>query len=152
MTEPMTRSGTMTEAAMLEAARQYFIRGDAGRADTLDLFTDDVQIYFPKFGVTHGKAGFGELAAGLLGSLSAFAHDLSTFEWTVTRDTVVVEGTTYGADRAGRTWRGGETPGGRFCSVFRFRDGLIARMHIYLDPDYASQDSERFLWGRDRRW
>ena len=46
----------------LETVRQYFIRGDAGRPDTLDLFTDDVQIYFPKFGVAHGKAALMELA------------------------------------------------------------------------------------------
>jgi hypothetical protein len=150
----MTQAKPMTdaEAANLESARQYYIRGDAGRADTLDLFTDDVQIFFPKFGITHGKAGFGELAAGLLGSVSTFAHDLSTFTWTVAQDTVVVEGTTYGTGGDGRQWRGGETPGGRFCSVFIFRDGLIARMHIYLDPDYTSQDTERFLWGRDRAW
>ena len=140
------------EAAMVETVKQYFIRGDAGRPDVLDLFTDDVQIFFPKFGVTHGKGGFGELAAGLMSSVSAIAHDLANFTYTVTRDTVVVEGTTRGTDREGVDWKGGETPGGRFCSVFKFRDGRIARMHIYLDPDYTSRDTERFLWGRDRAW
>ena len=139
-------------AAMLEIVEQYFIRGDAGRPDVLDLFTDDVQIFFPKFGVTHGKQGFGELAQGLMSSLSAIAHNIAGFDYSVAGDTVVVEGTTYGADRDGRAWRGGETPGGRFCSVFKFRGGLIARMHIYLDPDYTSRDGERFLWGMQRTW
>jgi ketosteroid isomerase-like protein len=140
------------EATMLEAVKQYFIRGDAGRPDVLDLFTDDVQIFFPKFGVTRGKQGFGELAAGLMSSINAIAHDLANFTYTVAPDTVVVEGTTRGTDREGRDWRGGETPGGRFCSVFKFRNGSIVRMHIYLDPDYTSLDKQRFLWGRDRAW
>ena len=84
--------------------------------------------------------------------MSQFGHDLSTFTYVVTPDVVVVEGTTRGADLEGGRWRGGETPGGRFCSVFAFRGPLISRMHIYLDPDYASRDEERFLWGRDRVW
>jgi ketosteroid isomerase-like protein len=140
------------QSSMLEAVEQYFIRADAGRPDALDLFTDDVQLYFPKFGVAKGKQAFGELASGLLGSLSELAHDLSSFRYVVTEDSVVVEGTTRGADRAGNRWSGGETAGGRFCSVFRFRDGLIARMHIYVDPDYTGRDRERFLWGTDRTW
>jgi hypothetical protein len=137
---------------MLEAVQEYFIRADAGRPDTLDLFTDDAQICFPKFGITRGKSGLLELAEGLLGSVTEFGHDLSTFTYLVAGNTVVVEGTTRGRDRAGNRWSGGETPGGRFCSVFEFRDGLIARMHIYLDPDYTGRDRDRFLWGTDRRW
>ena len=145
-------SMTSQEAAMLEVVKQYFMRGDAGREDVLDLFADDVQIYFPKLGITRGKQGFGELAQGLMSSLSAIAHDLANFDYTVAKDTVVVEGTTYGTDRDSRAWRGGETPGGRFCSVFKFQGGRIARMHIYLDPDYTSRDSDRFLWGMERTW
>ena len=44
----------MTDAAvrgvdiMRETVKQYFVRSDAGRADVLDLFTDDVQLYFPE--------------------------------------------------------------------------------------------------------
>jgi hypothetical protein len=29
---------------------EYFARGDAGRADLLDLFDEQVEFYFPKFG------------------------------------------------------------------------------------------------------
>ena len=49
-------------------------------------------------------------------------------------------------------WAGGETPGGRFCNVFHFRDGKIDRIYVYLDPDYGGEDRDRFLWGSDRRW
>jgi SnoaL-like domain len=136
----------------LEATKQYFIRVDAGRADTVDLFTEDAQIYFPKFGIARGKAAFGELASGLFKRVSKLSHDLSTFTYVVTRDVIVVEGKTQGMDVEGRRWSGGETPGGRFCSVFEFRGPLICRMHIYLDPDYTSRDEDRFLWGQNRNW
>lgn len=145
-------SASESQSAMLETVKQYFTRSDAGRADTLDLFADNVQIYFPKFGIVQGKAAFGELTQGLQESISALSHNIAAFRFFVTRSAVVVEGTTAGVDREGRTWAAGETPGGRFCSVFEFRDGLIARMHIYLDPDYTGRDRDRFLWGADRQW
>jgi len=140
------------EQTMLAVVKQYFVSTDAGQASVLDLFTDDVQIYFPKFGIATGKAAFGELATGLLGSLKSIAHYIPDFKYVVGADSVVVEGTTHGADREGVEWSGGKTAGGRFCSVFEFRGPLIARMHIYLDPDYTGRDENRFLWGRDRRW
>ena len=62
------------EQTMLAVVKQYFVNADAGQASVLDLFTDDVQIYFPKFGIATGKAAFGELATGLLGSLKSIAH------------------------------------------------------------------------------
>ena len=39
-------------------AREYFIRADQGRRDVLDLFREDAEIYFPKFGFGFGL-GFG---------------------------------------------------------------------------------------------
>jgi hypothetical protein len=143
---------TAAELERLEVVRPYFIRADAGRADTVELFTNDIQIYFPKFGIAKGKMGFAELAEGLANSMSALAHDLSSFTYVVRGERVVVEGLTQGSDRHGHAWHGGETPGGRFCSVFEFRGARIARMHIYPDPDYTGLDEDRFLWGRDRTW
>ena len=52
----------------------------------------------------------------------------------------------------GKAWSGGTTPGGRFCNVFRFRGDRVASLHIYLDPDYTSDDEPRFRWGKQRRW
>src|SRR5215470_6729671 len=45
-----------------------------------------------------------------------------------------------------------KTPGGRFCNVFKFRDGRISSLHIYLDPDYTGEDEARFRWGKNRQW
>ena len=33
-------------------------------------------------------------------------------------------------------------------NVFKFRDGRIASLHIYLDPDYTGDDEARFRWGK----
>lgn len=133
--------------------KEYFARGDAGRMDLLDLFTDEFQFYFPKFGVGSGKAEFAEFVQGLIGSLKSISHDIEAMKFFEGSNFVVVEGTTEGVYGDGTTWSGGQTPGGRFGSVFEFRDdGLISRMHIYTDPDYSSKDAGRFLWGTDRRW
>jgi len=140
------------ESTMLGVVEQYFIRSDASRTDVFDLFTEDVEIFFPKFGIATGKDALRELGAGLLSRLKELVHDLSGFKYVVGLNAVVVEGTTRGTVLSGDGWTGGKTPGGRFCSVFKFRDGLIARMYIYLDPDYTSLDRDRFLWGTDRRW
>jgi len=148
----------MNEPAATETLSQivaeYYRRADAGRSDVLDLFTDDFELYFPKFGVSRGKTAFGEFATGLLATLQSIAHDQARLSFITSGHTVVVEGTTRGVTRDGTAWEGGKTPGGRFCSVFAFRGHLISRMFIYLDPDYGSADRARFLWpeSESRHW
>lgn len=133
--------------------REYFARVDQGRADTMDLFTDDFEFFFPKFGVGRGKDAFGSLIAGLLSTLSRIVHPADSMT-IFGSDVVVAEGLTNGETKDGTTWQGGQTPGGRFCSVFEFSGDLISRMFVYVDPDYGGHDEARFLWGtsRDRQW
>jgi|ERR1700722_2737689 len=135
----------------IRIAKEYFRRADAGRADLLDLMSEDVQLYFPKFGIGRGKKAVGELAAGMGGVFQWIEHDFSTYTFISAGPYVVVEGTTRGAMKDGKSWKAGDTPGGRFCNVFEFKAGLICRVHVYLDPDYTSEDTERFLWGREGR-
>jgi len=33
-----------------------------------------------------------------------------------------------------------------FCNVFKFRDGRISSLRIYLDPDGTGEDQARFRW------
>ena len=40
----------------------------------------------------------------------------------------------------------GVTHAGRWCDVFEVRDFLIQRCFIYLDPDYAGLDTDRYPW------
>jgi ketosteroid isomerase-like protein len=142
---------TETDRQQIALAQEYFRRVDAGRADLPDLLTEDVEFYFPKFGIGRGKAAFGELAAGMGRVFEFVEHDYRGYSFICSGTTLVVEGTTRGELKNGRSWAAGETPGGRFCNVFQFRGDLISRVYIYLDPDYGSEDTSRFLWGREGR-
>jgi hypothetical protein len=124
-------------------AREYFIRADQGRADLLDLFHEDAEFYFPKFGFGFGRESIFEMVKGFQGILEYIQHDYETLNYIPSGDFVVVEGTSHGK-LAGKSWIGGKTPGGRFCNVFKFRDQLISSLHVYLDPDYTGDDVKRF--------
>jgi ketosteroid isomerase-like protein len=87
----------------IKIAREYFMRADQGRPDILELFHEDAEIYFPKFGFGVGRNSFLEMVKG-------------------------------------------------FDGTFKFRDGRISRLHIYLDPDYTGEDEARFRWGKNRQW
>jgi len=127
---------------------EYFRRMDAGSPDILELVTDDAEIGYPKYGIGRGKSAFHEMWSGF-SDIVAFQHVLTNRIYA--GDFVVVEGFTNGRGADGRTWTGGSTPGGRFCNVFEFRGDLIARVHVYLDPDYFGDDKARFRWGREGR-
>ena len=135
-----------------DRVRTYIQRIDRGDFPA-EMFADGFQFHVPKFGIGHGVAEFMEMAAGFMPAYHGVSHVIDLI--AESGGIVVLEGRTSGEDAEGVTWRGGETPGGRFCSVFDFDDaGLIARMHIYLDPDYTSRDRERFRWDRGaaQRW
>jgi len=143
---------TPAEKDLIETAREYFRRVDEGRPDLADLFTDDAEIYFPKFGVAKGKAAFGDLATGLFTRIAGIKHHQESLHFVANGNDVVAEGFSSGKTLGGVSWAGGATPAGRFCNVFHFRDGKIDRVHIHLDPDYGGEDGDRFSWGRERAW
>ena len=84
-------------------------------------------------------------------SLGIIQHDYDRFTFIPSADFLVVEGTSQGR-MSGKSWAGGQTPGGRFCNIFKFRDDRISSLHIYLDPDYTGEDEARFRWGKNRQW
>jgi len=142
---------TLTEHEKIALAREYFIRSDLGRSDVLDLLHDDVEIYYPKFGLRVGPEALFELVKPFAGSLEYIRHDYDTLKFIPSGDYLVVEGTSKGK-LSGTEWSGGRTAGGRFCNVFKFRGGRISSLHIYLDPDYTGEDEARFRWGKNRTW
>ncbi|GGH12238.1 nuclear transport factor 2 family protein [Sphingobacterium alkalisoli] len=141
----------MTDQEKIRVAGEYFVRVDNGSPEVLDLFHEDVELYFPKFGFGFGKESFFEMIKGFDGSLEFIQHDYDQLKFMPSGDFVIVEGTSKGK-LSGKDWQGGKTPGGRFCNVFKFRDNLIASVHIYLDPDYTGEDKARFKWGENRTW
>ena len=132
-------SQTMTDEQRKSVALEYLKAFDNGGTTStggsiLDLFADDAQVYFPKWGIAEGKEQIGKLFA--------------SFNWIFSgSDTLVAEGTSYGEHQDG-PWRAGvpEWGAGRWCDVFEIRDFRIQRVFIYLDPDYAGKDADRYPW------
>lgn len=143
----MSIEPTQHRSRQVAVVLEYFRRIDAGEF-AAELFAQQFQFYFPKFGVGHGTAEFMEMAGGLMiTTVKQAEHDLERLIFIEQGNKVAVEGTTKGTALDGTVWHGGRTAGGRFCSIFSFdADGLIDRMHIYLDPDYAGRDQDRFVW------
>lgn len=136
----------------IEIAKEYFRRGDAQDPSLLELFHPELQFYFPKFGIGHGPQAIFDMASGFSGEIESIEHDYSNYVFVARHPFVVVEGAARGRMK-GKDFAGGETSAGRFCNMFEFRDGLIVRCHVYLDPDYLGEDEARFRWGRDgREW
>jgi hypothetical protein len=137
----------------VKVAKDYFARLDAGNPRLVELFTEDAQIYFPKFGTGRGHSALLEVLTGLGGAIQSVQHLSDSFVYTLAGNRLAVEGATRGVLKSGTRWAAGETPAGRFCNVFEFRGALICRMYVYLDPDYGSEDERRFLWGvKGRTW
>jgi hypothetical protein len=144
---------TMTDEQRKSVALEYLKAFDnAGKTSDdrsiLDLFADDAQVYFPKWGLATGKDEIGRLFTDVGGTLKSIRHDYAAFNYIFSgQDYVVVEGTSYGEHRDG-PWRAGvpDWGAGRWCDVFEIRDWKIQRVFIYLDPDYAGKDIARYPW------
>ena len=103
-------------------------------------------MFFPKCPLANGPDEIAGLFGNVGAILSAITHDYAYFNVLVVGDTVVVEGTSSGRTADGTSWRAGVTHAGRWCDVFEIRGGLIQRLFIYLDPDYADADVARYPW------
>ena len=143
---------TMTDEQRKSVAVEYLKAFDKGGTTStggsiLDLFASDAQVYFPKWGIANGHDEIGRLFGDIGGTLKSITHDYSHFNWVIAGDMVVCEGTSHGEHQDG-PWRAGvpESGAGRWCDVFEIRDWLIQRCFIYLDPDYAGRDTERYPW------
>lgn len=126
-----------------EVIKTYFRKVNAKDSTVLNLFTDNVQMFFPKFGLAHSKVSLVRFSEIMTSYLEHIEHDIEAFNYIVFGNIVVVEGTERGVTRDGVSWPDGVVSQGRFCSVFEFDGALIRRMHIYVDPDFTSDDQDR---------
>jgi hypothetical protein len=150
---------SMTNEQRKSVALEYLKAFDRGGVTSsggsiLELFADDAQVYFPKWGLATGKDQIGQLFSDVGATIKSIEHHYSHFNWILSgSDTLVCEGTSHGEHQGGR-WRAGvpEWGAGRWCDVFEIRDFKIQRCFIYLDPDYAGADTARYPWlaSRDR--
>lgn len=144
---------TMTDEQRKSVAVEYLKAFDNGGVTStggsiLDLFADDAQVYFPKWGIAIGKEAIGQLFGDVGSMFTSITHHFSEFTWVFSgSDLLVAEGTSHGEHKDG-PWRAGvpEHGAGRWCDVFEIRDWKICRVFIYLDPDYATKDTARYPW------
>jgi ketosteroid isomerase-like protein len=116
---------------------------DSGNTGWLDLLSDDVEFWFPKFGRVRGRDGVRRFSAVMARAISSLAHDQASFRVHEAGSVIIVEGTERGTTADGRQWPDGRVSEGRFCNVFEVAGGRITRLFIYLDPDLGSDDHDR---------
>ena len=144
---------TMTDEQRKSVAIEYLKAFDNGGTTSsggsiVDLFAEDAQVSFPKWGLANGKEQIGKLFGDVGGTLKSITHHFSEFNWIFSgSDLLACEGTSHGEHTDG-PWRAGdpESGAGRWCDVFEIRDWKIQRVFIYLDPDYAGKDTTRYPW------
>jgi hypothetical protein len=121
MSNPLRKERRMgsNDQEKIRIAGEYFTRADQGRPDILELFQEDAEVYFPKFGFGFGRNSFLEMVKGFEGALEYIQHDYERLTFIPSADYLVVEGTSQGR-MSGKSWAGDKTPGGRFCNVFKF--------------------------------
>lgn len=144
-----TMTGEQRESVALEYLEAFDNGGVTSSGDgILDLFAEDAQVYFPKWGLANGKAEIGKLFGDVGGTIRSIRHDYGSFNWIFSGgDMFVAEGTSHGEHQDG-PWRAGvpDRAAGRWCDVFEVRDWKVQRVFIYLDPDYAGKDTARCPW------
>ena len=149
---------TMTDEQRKSVALEYLKAFDnkgvtSNGGSILDLFADDAQVFFPKWGLATGKKQIGQLFTDFGGGIRAHPARLRHLQLDHDRHGPV-------RGRGNQRWRaclkasgGRGIHAGRWCNVFEVRDFLIQRCFIYLDPDYGGKDTARYRWlsagGRD---
>ena len=151
---------TMTDEQHKSVALEYLkafdkagVTSDGG--SVLDLFAEDAQVYFPKWGLADGREAIGRLFADVGGMLKGIVHHYASS----TRSSRAAASSSARGPAMASTRT---APGGPACPngalVRRFRDpGLeVQRCFIYLDPimpggtpraipgSANSRDGERF--------
>ena len=148
---------TMTDEQRKSVALEYLKAFDNGgsrrpAASILELFATDAQVYFPKWGIANGREEIGEMFGEVGGTSCRSATTTRTSTGSspaATRSSP--RAPAYGEHKDG-PWRAGvpEWGAGRWCDVFEIRDFRIQRCFIYLDPDYAGKDADRYPWIAER--
>ena len=108
---------TMTDEQRKSVALEYLKAFDNGGvtstgASILDLFAEDAQVYFPKWGVANTRDQIGEIFTAVGGRLKSIRHDYANFNWIMTGgDTFAVEGTSLRRARGRVVARGRDARG-----------------------------------------
>src|SRR5271166_5232498 len=102
---------TITDEQRKSVALEYLKAFDNGGVtftggSIMDLFAEDAQVYFPKWGLATGKKSIGQLVADVGGTITSIVHhyshfNYSHFNWVISPDLVICKGTSHGEHRDG---------------------------------------------------
>jgi hypothetical protein len=81
-----------TDQNRIKVVEDYFRLADQGSREILELFHEDAEIYYPKFGFGFGRQSFFELTKGFEGALEFVLHDYDNLTIIPAGDYVFVEG------------------------------------------------------------
>ncbi len=114
----------------------------------LDLFADDAPVYFPKWGLAHGKAEIGKWLSELGPTIKNDHAPLFALQFHLLRRRLcgVWGHQPWRASRWAVARGRARMGGGALVRRAEIRDWKIQRCFIYLDPDYAGKDTERYPW------
>src|SRR5947208_3945902 len=91
---------TMTREQMKSVALEYLKRLDRGD-DFFDLFADDAQLYFPKYGLVNGIDEIQRVYGSVGQIIAEIRHDYAYFNFICEGDMLVAEGTSAGPTQSG---------------------------------------------------
>jgi hypothetical protein len=79
---------TMTDEQRKSVALEYLKAFDNGGVTStggsiMDLFAEDAQVYFPKWGLANGKKEIGQLFSDVGGTITSILHHYSHFNWVI---------------------------------------------------------------------
>src|SRR6266853_3768678 len=108
-----------TDQNRIKVVQDYFRLADQGSREILELFHEDAEIYYPKFGFGFGRQSFFELTKGFEGALEFVRLDYDNLKIIPDGDYVFVEGTSRGK-LSGKTWTGEKLPAAVFVMSSSF--------------------------------
>ena len=128
---------SMTDEQRKSVALEYLKAFDNGGVTStggsiLDLFADDAQVYFRKWGLANGKEQIGRLFTDVGGTIKSIRHDYANFNWIMSgTDMFACEGTSYGEHERRRVAGRGHP---RRALVRRVRGARLAHPALFHLP------------------
>ncbi len=113
----------------IDIIKKYYKNVSTRNMDTVNsLFSPNIEVYFPQFGVVKGIENLLKLNKNLTETIDQIDYDYDNFVYTISENRIIVEGIESGTLANNNTFMNK-----RFCSVFEIKNGLIYRMYVYAN-------------------
>lgn len=141
----------MTDERRKSVAASYLIAPDSGEVSSGDesiavLMADDGQLYSPSCGTSEGNDEIPTVLGDIRATLKSIVQHHADSNW-VFSGSALCEGTSHREHRDGPCHLGEPERGaGWWSDSFETRSWRIQRSLVYLDPDYAAENTQPYPW------